>query len=118
MICNENEKKMDVHLAHVVARVVPLNLPDVKFPSVVTVVTHLMLGFVFCYRFTMGGLQKPVVAHECDIVTQGPSIEVPGALNLSSQPVGTTPMRWPSIHIQVKHCPLYSKQTGRIVIMF
>ena len=65
-----------------------------------------------------GGLQKPVVAHECDIVTQGPSIEVPGALNLSSQPVGTTPMRWPSIHIQVKHCPLYSEQAGHIVIMF
>ena len=51
---------MDVHLAHVVARVVPLNLPDVKFPSVVTVVTHLMLGFVFCYRFTMGGCKIPL----------------------------------------------------------
>ena len=73
---------MDVHLAHVVARVVPLNLPDVKFPSVVPIMTHLMLGFVFCYRFTMGGLQKPVVAHECDIVTHGPWIEVPKKLVL------------------------------------
>ena len=80
MIWNTNvqEKKMDGHLAHVVARVVPLNLPDVKFPSVVTVVAHLMC-FVIVYH---GGLQKPIVTHECKIVTHGPWIEVPKKLVL------------------------------------
>ena len=71
---------MDVHLAHVVARVVPLNLPDVKFPSVVPIMTHLMFFFfVIVYH---GGLQRPIVTHECNIVTHGPWIEVPKKLVL------------------------------------
>ena len=85
---NLTDHRLGVNLTHVVARVVPLNLPDVKFPSVVTVVTHLMLFFfVIVYH---GGLQKPVMAHECNIVTHGPWIVVLKKLvlwNLSSPPV-------------------------------